>query len=91
MFIDVRTSRLLLRSVRRSDAARIAARRSDPETARYQSWTVPYPLQEAEKLVTAVLEMEGPRPDEWYMLAIAHGENACSPCASARQSVPVTR
>jgi len=71
VFIPIATQRLVLRPVRREDAASVATRRSDPATATYQSWEVPYPLPAAEALIAEVMEMGGPESDEWYMIAIA--------------------
>ncbi|WP_433797720.1 GNAT family N-acetyltransferase [Actinoplanes sp. CA-252034] len=41
------TERLILRRFRASDAPVLAAYRSDPEVARYQSWDAPFPLEAA--------------------------------------------
>lgn len=71
MFTPITTERLVLRPVRLEDAASLAARRSDPATAQYQSWTVPYSLEKADALVAAAVAMDGPESDEWYMVAIA--------------------
>ena len=45
------TSRLRLRLLEPRDAARLSAYRSDPNVARYQSWTVPYPTSAALELI----------------------------------------
>ena len=45
------TSRLRLRLLEPRDAARLSAYRSDPDVARYQSWTVPYPTSAALELI----------------------------------------
>ncbi|MDH3307259.1 MAG: GNAT family N-acetyltransferase [Acidimicrobiia bacterium] len=74
MFEPIRTERLLLRSVLTDDAVSVAARRSDAETARYQGWEVPYPLERARAMVDAVVSMSGPAKDEWFMIAIADPE-----------------
>lgn len=71
MFEPIRTERLLLRAARASDASALAARRSDPEVARFQSWTTPYPLERAELLVGDVAATDGPVPGHWWMLTIA--------------------
>ncbi|WP_328477018.1 GNAT family N-acetyltransferase [Actinoplanes sp. NBC_00393] len=47
----IATERLVLRRFRASDAAVLAAYRSDPEVARYQSWDAPFPLERAELAV----------------------------------------
>ncbi|MEU4428324.1 GNAT family protein [Actinoplanes sp. NPDC024001] len=45
------TERLILRRFRASDAPALAAYRSDPEVARYQSWEAPFPLERAQVAV----------------------------------------
>lgn len=71
MFEPLRTERLLLRPMRTDDAASIAARRSDPDVARYQNWTTPYPLERAQTMVAEIVAMDGPADGEWWMLTIA--------------------
>jgi RimJ/RimL family protein N-acetyltransferase len=66
---------LVLREVRADDAHSISVRRSDPVTAAYQSWEAPYPVERAEAIVAAVLAMDGPTADEWYMVAIARPDD----------------
>jgi RimJ/RimL family protein N-acetyltransferase len=41
-FREGRSDRLVIRRFRAADAASLAAYRSDPATARYQSWDVPF-------------------------------------------------
>jgi RimJ/RimL family protein N-acetyltransferase len=71
IFEPLRTERLLLRPMRTDDAASIAARRSDPDVARYQNWATPYPLERAQELVADIVAMDGPTNGEWWMLTIA--------------------
>jgi RimJ/RimL family protein N-acetyltransferase len=71
MFTPIHTSRLLIRPMRLDDAPALAARRSDPEVARYQTWIPPYPLERAEKMVAEIVAMDGPAPEEWWMATIA--------------------
>jgi RimJ/RimL family protein N-acetyltransferase len=56
----IATERLVLRRFRASDAAALAAYRSAPEVARYQSWDAPFP---AEKAVVAVRNFAAGTPD----------------------------
>ena len=70
-FESLRTDRLLLRPMRAGDAEPLAARRSDPEVARYQNWTAPFPIDRARTIVAEVAAMEGPADGEWWMLTIA--------------------
>lgn len=70
MRLPIETDRLLLREVVPSDAPLIAARRSDPEVARYAAWDPPYPLDAAVRLVDDVIAMGGPIDDGWWMLTV---------------------
>lgn len=70
-FAPIRTERLLLRPVRVSDADALVARRSDPEVARLQAWTAPYPSERAQEIVRAAAATDRPHDDEWWMLTVA--------------------
>jgi len=48
----------------------LAERRSQPEVARFQSWTPPYPLDRAQALIDEVAAMPHPVDDQWWMLVI---------------------
>jgi ribosomal protein S18 acetylase RimI-like enzyme len=48
--------------------------------ARYQSWSVPYPVERALDDIRAQLAFAGPVPGEWVQLAVEHG--ACWPATS---------
>ncbi len=65
-FSPLVSERLVLRAMITSDAADLAARRSDPATAQFQGWVIPYPLNRAEQLVATVSALDGPTPGEWY-------------------------
>ena len=49
----IATERLVLRRFRSSDAETLAAYRSDPDVARYQSWTPPVTLDQARAIVAS--------------------------------------
>jgi RimJ/RimL family protein N-acetyltransferase len=68
------TERLVLRRFRTADAAVLAAYRSDPEVARYQSWDAPFPLLRAE---TAVANFMASDPDKagWFQYAIERAQD----------------
>lgn len=70
MFTPIETSRLLIRPFVAEDAAGLARRRSDPEVAKYQNWTLPYPIERAETLVASIVAMDGPENGEWWMAAV---------------------
>jgi [ribosomal protein S5]-alanine N-acetyltransferase len=60
-----------LRAYRTSDALAVAKLRSDPSTAEWQSWVVPYPLHKAQQMVESVMALDGPTPGAWWGLVIA--------------------
>ncbi|MGC4175269.1 GNAT family N-acetyltransferase [Demequina sp.] len=64
------TARLTLRALTLDDAADLAERRSDPSTAQYQAWTVPYSLGKAVALIEDVTKHLWATPGEWHQLAI---------------------
>lgn len=64
------TDRLLLRAFQLADAEGLAAYRSDPEVARYQSWEAPYSLAQAQALIGALPGVPLGRPGEWYQIAL---------------------
>ncbi len=70
------SSRLILRRFRPGDAPALAAYRSDPEVARYQSWTPPLSADAAAELV-AVLAAGDPRQPGWFQYAIEHRAERC--------------
>lgn len=65
----IRSERLLLRRLESADAAPLAAYRSVPEVARYQSWDAPFPLAEAAALV-AESSAADPRGAGWFQWAV---------------------
>lgn len=69
-FLPIATDRLVLRPFRGDDAAVLAAYRSDPDVARYQSWTAPYGVGAARTLIDAQSLLDGPTRGEWIQIAI---------------------
>jgi RimJ/RimL family protein N-acetyltransferase len=65
----IRAERLLLRPFEPSDAAELAAYRSDPEVARYQGWDAPFGLEEARSLIAELAEGD-PEAPGWFQWAI---------------------
>ena len=63
------TERLVLRRFRPSDAETLAAYRSDPGVARYQSWTPPVTLEQARVVVASLAAGDPDRPG-WFQYAI---------------------
>ncbi|MEM9713296.1 MAG: GNAT family N-acetyltransferase, partial [Actinomycetota bacterium] len=70
MFAPISTERLVVRSVRPDDVDVLHARRNDPEVARLQNWTLPYPRERATAIVEGSIELGGPRDGHWWMAAI---------------------
>jgi RimJ/RimL family protein N-acetyltransferase len=68
------TERLVLRRFRASDAETLAAYRSDPEVARYQSWTAPVPLEQARVIVAELAAGDPDRPG-WFQYAVERTED----------------
>ncbi|WP_430868097.1 GNAT family N-acetyltransferase [Demequina aurantiaca] len=69
-FSPITTGRLTLRAMGPDDAADLADRRSDPATARYQAWVVPYSLANAEALIDGMTARGDVAPGEWFLLAV---------------------
>ena len=70
MFTPIRTRRLLIRPFLPDDLEAYHARRADPDVARYQDWELPYPMERAEKVVSAMVAMDGPENDKWWMAIV---------------------
>jgi RimJ/RimL family protein N-acetyltransferase len=66
---EISTARLVLRRFRESDAATLAAYRSVPDVARYQSWEAPYPLEDALRMARDMAAGDPTRPG-WFQYAI---------------------
>jgi aminoglycoside 6'-N-acetyltransferase len=64
------TERLVLRRMSDDDAPALAAYRSDPDQARYQSWETPYPVQSARELIGEMRGVRFAQPGAWLQVAI---------------------
>ncbi len=69
-FAPLVTERLVLRPFTEDDAEDFALRRSDPDTAAYQAWRVPYSVEKALALIQDVARKDGPTPGGWYQLDV---------------------
>ena len=69
-FLPIATDRLVLRRFRGDDAEVLAAYRSDPDVARFQSWAAPYAVDAARRLIDAQSLRDGPTRGEWIQIAI---------------------
>jgi RimJ/RimL family protein N-acetyltransferase len=70
----ITTERLVLRRFRSSDAESLAAYRSDPDVARYQSWTAPVTLERARAIVVSLAAGDPAQPG-WFQYAIERTED----------------
>lgn len=70
----IATERLVLRRFRSSDAETLAAYRSDPDVARYQSWTPPVTLDQARAIVASLAAGDPTQPG-WFQYAIERTED----------------
>ena len=68
-FLPIRTERLVLRRFAVADAGALAAYRSDPDVARYQSWSTPYSVVEARRLIEGQAHLDGPPAGDWLQIA----------------------
>ncbi|WP_062465343.1 GNAT family N-acetyltransferase [Demequina soli] len=69
-FTPLHTARLVLRPFTEEDAEDFAARRSDPETAMYQAWRVPYSVEKALEVIRESERHDGPVPGHWFQLDV---------------------
>ncbi len=74
VFTPLPTPRLLIRPFAAGDAEQLHSRRNDPDVARWQNWTLPYPRERAEAVVADVMAMDGPANDDWWMATIAQAD-----------------
>ncbi len=75
MFTPIRTERMLIRPFMLDDVDGVVARRNDPDVARYQDWSLPYTREEAERVVSELVKMDGPADGEWWMAAVCSLES----------------
>ena len=75
VFTPLETQRLLIRAAEAGDVADLHARRNDPAVAETQSWALPYPMEDAETIIEALVAMDGPANDEWWMAIVTLKES----------------
>lgn len=69
-FDEHTTDRLVIRRFRAEDAATLAAYRSDPAVARYQSWDVPFSQAQARSFIESLENASPDTPGEWFQFAV---------------------
>jgi aminoglycoside 6'-N-acetyltransferase len=68
------SERLLLRPLRPDDAEALAGYRSDPDVARFQSWTAPYSAQDALRLIEELVTQD-PQEPGWFQYGLERRDN----------------
>ncbi len=70
-FEPIETERLRIRPVQPGDVDALQQRRSDPTTAEFQAWDVPYPLDRAQALIDDVVALDATPPgDGWFQVTL---------------------
>jgi len=69
--LPLRTDAFVLRALVPCDAPDIAAYRSDPEVARYQSWATPFPVDKVDAAIARFIAEGGPQEDSFFTIGIA--------------------
>jgi RimJ/RimL family protein N-acetyltransferase len=69
-FSEILGSRVVLRRFEAADAGPLAAYRSVPDVARYQSWDAPYPADAAARFVSELAGQHPDTPGEWFQFAV---------------------
>jgi Acetyltransferase (GNAT) domain len=84
VFTALTTQRLVLRRFRPEDLDAFVAYRSDPETARYQSWEAPYRPSQARQFLQELEAIHPDTPGEWFQFAVAlrHTDRLIGDCGA---------
>jgi RimJ/RimL family protein N-acetyltransferase len=87
-FTALSTERLVLRRFRPEDLNAFVAYRSDPETARYQSWEAPYRPSQARQFLHELEAIHPDTPGEWFQFAVAlrHTDRLIGDCGAHVQA-----
>jgi len=70
VFEGLETRRLAIRRTRHLDVEPLLQRRNEPTVAQYQSWKLPYSLDDAQALIDGTTAMSGPVNNEWWMATV---------------------
>lgn len=71
--LPIETPRLSIDRFQLADAPVLAAYRSDPDVARWQSWSAPYSEEQATAFIESMADSEVGRPGDRINLAIRNG------------------
>jgi aminoglycoside 6'-N-acetyltransferase len=75
-FHSFRTDRLTVRRFSTDDVESLAAYRSDPDVARYQSWDPPFTQAQAQSFIEARTATDPDTPGRWFQLAVVEASSA---------------
>lgn len=64
------TDRLIVRRFSIGDVESLAAYRSDPDVARYQSWDTPFTQAQAQDFIEALAVTDPDTPGKWFQFAV---------------------
>jgi RimJ/RimL family protein N-acetyltransferase len=67
----IQTARLVLRNFIDGDLETFLAYHNDPEVAKYQGWSIPYPREKAEAFISHMKDKAAPKQGGWLQFAIA--------------------
>jgi aminoglycoside 6'-N-acetyltransferase len=70
-FTELAGERVALRRFHLGDVTEFVAYRSSAKVARYQSWDAPYPRDEGERFVRALMKSHPDTAGEWFQFAVA--------------------
>jgi RimJ/RimL family protein N-acetyltransferase len=73
-FREHRSDRVVIRRFRVEDAASLAAYRSDPAVARYQSLDIPFSHEQARSFIERLEPANPDSPGEWFQFAVVESD-----------------
>lgn len=71
MFENLESDRLVIRPFTMDDTPGFVVRRNELDVARYQNWQLPFSGEQGDRIVTSLVDMDGPTNDEWWMAIVA--------------------
>jgi RimJ/RimL family protein N-acetyltransferase len=73
-FVELVTERLVIRRFQLADAGRLAAYRSDPEVAKFQSWSTSFSETDALEFIRLMTLKHPGAPGDWFQFAVVAGD-----------------
>ena len=74
-FHSLGTDRLIVRRFSIGDVESLAAYRSDPDVARYQSWDPPFTKAQAQDFIEALAATDPDTPGKWFQFAVVEASS----------------